>query len=201
MKRFIFFSLLYFIVLSFNLKAQNVSIALKGGVNVANVYGDVAGNHGSLLGFHAGMLAEFSVNSKVDIQPELVYSMQGYRDEGNSGGATIIATTTYHYLNVPVIAKYHLTEDISVEFGPQLGFMIGGTSRVEGGSNSFSAELNLNDFNRASIAAVLGAEYQHESGFIFTARYNYGLTDINKNETVIIRNGVIQLSVGYILSK
>ena len=161
--------------------AQDVDFGLKAGLNIANVLGgDVDRNN--LFDFHAGAFAEFKVSEKFSLQPEIVYSRQGTEVEN-------IATIKLDYINVPLLAKYYISEKVSVEAGPQMSFLV--DDKVV-----FSEDLTF-DTDAASFDFGLnaGLAYQISSKFSIQTRYYYGITTVSENPD--IKNSVFQVSLGY----
>ena len=162
-----------------NVNAQEVKFGAKGGLNFAFVTGDNINKLDPISDFHAGILAEISISEKFSFQPELLYSGQGSK-------------INLTYINLPLLGKYYLTKGFSIEAGPQIGYLLS----AKNGSTDVK-----NSYKSIDLGASLGASYTLNNRFIFSARYNLGLSNINdvsglsdKN-----RNGVFQLSIGYFL--
>ncbi len=171
---------------SFATQAQEVKFGAKVGVNIADLGGD-AETDGSLTGLHIGGVAEIKLTETFSVQPELVYSMQGAAVKDELGGD---ADLKLGYLNVPIMAKYYLMEGLSIEAGPQVGFLMSAKAEdddVKDGYKSIDFALNG------------GVAYDLPMGVFFQARYSAGLSDINDFEgsDAKITNNVISLSVGY----
>lgn len=178
-------ALAVFTVLGFtNANAQKINFGVKGGINIANINGENTSNLESVAAFNFGLMSEIPISEKFSFQPEVMFSGQGYSFEGSDGN--IIAL---NYLNVPLMGKYYLTKGLSLEAGPQFGFLL--SAKNEGTDVKDS-------FKTFDFGVNVGLGYKLNNGLNFGARYNLGLTNINdlsgsgKN-----RNGVIQLSIGY----
>lgn len=191
-----------------NMNAQDASFGVKGGVNFANIAGDDTNDAKGKTSFHVGAVAEFPLSVDFSIQPEVIYSSQGYKfkDAGTVAGVdySYENKTQLDYINVPIMGKYYLAEGFSLEFGPQVGFLISAKNKSEGtisglGTNE-SEETDIKDsLKSVDYGLNIGVGYKLDSGLNFGARYNLGLSDINdvqgydgKNQ-----NRVIQLSIGY----
>ena len=61
-----------------SLHAQNVTFGVKAGLNFACLSGDDAEDFDGRTSFHIGATAEFSLSETFSIQPELLYSGQGF---------------------------------------------------------------------------------------------------------------------------
>jgi len=165
-----------------NVNAQEIHFGAKGGLNFASISGDNAGGKDLVTAFNFGVLAEIPISQKFSFQPELMYSGQGYGFHDK--------TVALHYLNIPLIGKYYLTKGLSIEAGPQIGFLLSAkndNTDVKDSFNTFDFGLNF------------GVGYKLDNGLNFGARYNLGLSDINNIDgfTDKNKNGVFQLSVGY----
>ncbi|MBA9075739.1 MULTISPECIES: porin family protein [Rufibacter] len=160
------------------------SFGIKGGLNVANEGGDAKGTD-PITGVHVGGFASTSISSRFGFQPELLYSLQGYK-QGKY-------TVHYHYLNVPLIFKVGISGGLHAQLGPQFGILLA-ASRKEG-KHSDDIEEDRNKYDGA-IALGLGYDL---SRLQFSVRYNIGVSDTrDSNEKgVAYTNNVLQLSVGF----
>jgi opacity protein-like surface antigen len=187
-------------------QAQDMSFGVKAGLNIANVGGD-AETAGSRMGLHIGGLAEFKLSETFAIQPELLYSMQGAKMEFVDFNEETFAFTTEEedlkldYLIIPIMGKYYVTESLSIEAGPQIGFLMSakaGDTDVKDGYEGVDFGING------------GLGYALEGGLFFQARYYLGLTSIVKEvevpefegfdievPEVKAQNNVLSVSVGY----
>ncbi|WKW47138.1 porin family protein [Myroides sp. JBRI-B21084] len=208
-------SLLGLLAFSTSAIAQEVKFGPKAGVNFANLNGDVE-NTKMLIGFHIGGFAEIKFNDKFAIQPEILYSAQGSKTEYSETmmGVTYSAEADakLNYINVPIMAKYFITDNFAVEAGPYVGFLASanskGSVKAAGMTEEFDEDIK-DELNSVDFGLGLGASFNMESGFFVGARYNLGLSTIEKDytenvggnqitvEAADIKNGVIQVSVGY----
>ncbi|MDN3673531.1 porin family protein [Flavobacterium branchiarum] len=181
MKKFLLLAVVA--VLGFtNVNAQKIKFGAKGGLNFASISGDDTKGIDGVTSFNLGVLSEIPISDKFSFQPELMYSGQGY-----SFGDNTIALS---YLNIPLMGKYYLTKGLSVEAGPQLGFLF----------SAKNESVNVKDsFKTFDFGVNFGLGYKLDNGLNFGARYNLGLTNINNvdNSSSKNKNGVFQLSVGY----
>lgn len=164
----------------------------KVGLNATNVSNLDAKNK---MSFHVGAFAEWKLGDFVGISPELVYSRQGarYKVDGNKFKRRV------NYLNIPVLAKLYVLECLSVDLGPQFGLAFNDVAKWKNGSSSGKDKVNT--VNTFDVSFPVGISYAYE-GFVVSARYNIGLTNVWKKEDVGFntKNHVFQFSVGYCLS-
>jgi len=190
MKKLFFLTLALCTVLAVNAqkskREEGIKLGIKGGLNVANLMGD-AEDVAIRTSINIGMVAEIIVNDKFSIQPELLYSGQGASNTFDGGGRTKL-----DYVLIPVLAKFPIASGLSVEAGPQLGFLVSAKYK-DNESNETVKDL----YKTMDFGLDAGLEYELNSGVFFQGRYNLGLTDINKtDDNRRISNGVIQLSIG-----
>jgi hypothetical protein len=95
--------------------AQETKFGVKGGLNIASLTNSSGAS--SLIGINIGGFAEFKLNEKFAVQPELLYSGQGLKYQG-------LGNFNMNYINIPVMAKYYITEEFNLEAGPQVGFLM-----------------------------------------------------------------------------
>ena len=156
-------------------KAQD-QIGVKGGINISNFGGDVVDNK-MKLGLHLGAFVNFNVIDQLYIQPELLYSLQGARFENSS--FNLDYNENLHYVNIPVVARYFLTENISVHCGPYVGILIAGNAK----GTYFGTEIDEDIKDHRSIktldfGAVIGVAYQLVNRVNIGARLQLGLANI-----------------------
>ncbi|MGO1752571.1 MAG: porin family protein [Psychroflexus sp.] len=221
MKKLLLFTV--FTVLSFTTAvAQQINFGAKAGVNFATLTGDVD-DASTKVGLHVGGVAEYMINEKLSLQAELLYSMQGAKNEYTETNSfndyseiySEEATYKLNYINLPVMAKYFFTDNFSVIAGPQISFLTSAKADFDevytittGGSTTVETEsisdLDIKDALKSiDFGLNLGLGYKLDNGLNFEARYNLGLMNIDDSPTeagdpeTSIKNGVIQVSLGF----
>ena len=189
--------------------AQDITFGAKVGVNLANAdAGDV--DTDAVTSFHIGVTAELPISDKFSVQPELLYSLQGASNSTTVAGVgkteNLFKT---NFINLPVMAKYYVTEGLSLEAGPQIGFLIKAEVETDITSSNVLLEnssitTDIKDRSKSvDFGFNIGAGYKLESGLNFALRYNLGLTNLNDTDHKDVaddsewKNRVLQLSVGY----
>jgi hypothetical protein len=174
----------------FSLSTMNaqggVQFGAKAGANFSNLNGDDADEAGldGRTNFHVGGVVNIGINEWFSLQPELIYSMQGY--EYDILGESV--TGRLNYINIPIMADFTIAEGLSLQGGPQIGINV--TSEEEGLGETVDTEAESTD-----ISTGIGAQYELPMGLFFQARYMIGFSDVF--EDVDAKNSVISLSVGW----
>jgi hypothetical protein len=169
-------------------REEGIKLGLKGGLNVANMNGDVE-NNVIRTSLHLGFISEIIISDKWSFQPELMYSGQGFRSEDPANFSKV----KYDYVILPLLAKHYVADRISIEAGPQVGFLVNSFQRDNSGNT------DIDDQNIVDFGVDLGATYELRSGVFFSGRYNLGITNVNgaaNSDTVKLTNSVFQFSVG-----
>lgn len=179
-------------VTSFAAANAQVGFGGKAGVNLATFSGDVE-DVKMKIGYYVGGLVQIPVSESFIIQPELVFSAQGAKDDTDDD-----VKANFNYLNIPIMAKYQSTSGFFAETGPQIGFLM--SAKMKAGDTDVDVKeyYKSTDFNWA-----FGLGYQMASGFGVNARYNLGLSNIYDQDVdgEKVRNSVFQIGVSYVLGK
>ncbi len=179
-----------------NAQFSDITYGAKGGFNVTNVTNISQHNK---ISFHLGGFAEWKLSDIFAVQSEFIYSRQGARDKWDSEAGTVKLKTRMNYLNIPILAKYYIIDDLSIDFGPQLGFSVGKKAKTKVDGNS--SKHKLDHANTFDLSLGIGTSYNIES-IILSARYNFGLTNVLDRDYFDdkSKNHVFQVSIGYCLS-
>jgi Outer membrane protein beta-barrel domain len=148
--------------------------SFKIGYNVANVI--VSPEPMNLVnsknGFHVGVVANgISIANHVSIQPELMYSTQGFKVGG-------LGNVGLHYLSMPVLVKLDMGSNASLLFGPQISYLT--NARIGIGSDLFSVSYD-GLFQKWDLSGVAGLEYKVSDKLTLGGRYLMGMNNINKD--------------------
>ena len=198
-----------------SLTAQEITYGGKAGLNLSSFSGDETDDLSSRASFHLGILAELEISEKFSFQPEVLYSSVGTKYDlgGSVDGFTFQneGTIKLDYLTVPLLAKYYVTEGLSIEAGPQIGFLLSANQEFEstqptgedGSGGTTSGDQDVKDlYSGFDLALGVGAGYKLDNGLHFSLRYNLGLSNILDIDDVDTsdfsrQNSVFQFSIGY----
>jgi hypothetical protein len=183
-----------------NVQAQGeIQFGVKAGVNFAKLTGDAVEDADGRTGFHIGGVVEIPVSEKFSVQPELVYSQQGLQSKYDFDGTSVEEKLKLDYINIPVMAKFYVSDGFAIEAGPQFGFKMNAKYEVEGGGESFEEDAeNVSGFD---LGIGAGVSYKMDTGLFFQARYMFGLSNVNGDEEEgfddNLTNSVLGLSIGF----
>ena len=204
-------------------EAQTARFGVKGGLNVSTLSGDVD-DASPKIGAHVGGLVEIKITNKFAIQPELLLSLQGakstYRESAPGYSYTSENKINLAYINVPVMAKFYVIPNLSLEAGPQLGVLVSAKNKYSETENdggfvtSYSSTQDVKSGLKTVEAAFnIGASYYFTTNMFVQARFCIGLSSIdetggyyrvdNGNGNVYryggaaVQNNVFQASFGY----
>jgi hypothetical protein len=188
------------------LEAQEFNFGLKGGVNRSSVIGDFRDGYNGRISFHAGVFAEIPLKGKFSFHPELVYSSQGFTYSTESLNFDFAdpvfrtntrAWTARDFLTIPLVTRLNFTEKFSLEFGPQVGFLVRNYGEIFGERGSSSGNF------RFDVGPIVGMGFDLNK-FKIQARYFIGLSDLLRKSIFEERgissnqfDSVFQLSIGY----
>jgi predicted small secreted protein len=170
---------------------RNPQFGIKGGLNAASETASDGRNSSQTnarAGIHIGFFMELPINAKFDFQPELLYSMQGgsYKD----GGRTY--TDKIDYINLPIIFKWYVWQRrLSVDFGPQFGYMI--NAKVSRGRDSVNI-YDSDELNKFDASLALGLSYKLTDNINLGLRGTAGLTNVFEGD-YNYTNSVSQISI------
>jgi len=167
-------------------KAQNFHIGAKAGINLASFSGDFE-NDKAKTSFHLGGMVEIPLLDALSVQPELLYSSQGAK-------SIFGEEFTLNYLTMPIMAKYYVWETLSVEAGPQIGFLMSAKSELGGQTDD-----DITDITKSiDFGLSIGLGYKLKNQVNFGLRYYFG-SDINStgDGSTKLSNNVLQISAGY----
>ncbi len=180
-----------------------ISKGIKGGLNFATVGGsDAPPSLSTMNGFAAGVYLELSLPGPLSIQPEVLYSIKGFKlDLGALGSST----NTYSYVDIPVLLKFSLPVPVVKPFifvGPSLSLLLSAKEKDESPIAGRSGETDIKDVtNKTDFGVVAGAGIKLSLVAVdlsIDARYAMGLSKFDKSDAKIYhRVFAVYLGVGF----
>ena len=213
MKRSILFFTLIVTINSL-LNAQSL-VGPKFGMNLARIHDgeDAPSGYKDLynVGFNAGIAGNFGLGENAALAIEFLFSQKGsYQKSENNDDFHRLET---NYLEIPVMPRFLIGSD-AVKFylnaGPSFGYWLGGKTEYKTTTtlgildDEIQIDFNdtSNDYNRLEIGGQAGLGLLFAAGpgsFMIDARYGVGFTDFDGDDTIKAKNGVVGLSIAYLL--
>jgi Outer membrane protein beta-barrel domain len=193
---------LFFITFFATANAQkNVKFGAKFGVQSSNIsFKSFDPQRSERIGFHVGITSEISFTESLALQPDLIFSSQGF----NLKGFGNTDSQPFNYLNFTIPVAYKMNF-VDINFGPYFGFLLNkGLVNVEF-TDANGKPIDVSPFiNKLDVGLALGLTFHIKKFFVGT-RYNLGLTNVGNGKDVggikLVgndgKNAVGQLSVGY----
>ncbi len=164
----------------------------KVGLNyTAATKGNLSKNPDARTSFYIGGGIELPLTNSVSIQPEIVYSQQGFYQNLGDDPLRNQYYQKLNYINFPILVKYYFIKDFSFEIGPQIGFNI--LSDRNDAPELTEEVLGKTRTLDAGIAA--GLCFRFESGLLMTLRFTQAFTE-NIAEAKS-KNTAIQIGTGF----
>lgn len=155
------------------------NIGVKAGFGASTFFGSGFTGISARPGFYAGGIAEIpAFFDGFYLQPEAIFALQG-ADVG-------IDNLNLFYLHFPLMGKYHITEEIAAEFGPQIGFLI---------ADSWDDPVTGSETKKLNFGINIGGGYRLDGNWYFQLRFSPGFTKILDNTN--LTNGVVQVGAAY----
>ncbi|CAM1368476.1 conserved exported hypothetical protein [Tenacibaculum litopenaei] len=156
-----------------SVNAQETSFGVTGGLNLLTVKLSTdttpsVNRSTTGTGYYAGFFADFTVSDKFHVQPELLFTSS--YDNGTS--ANTIA--------MPIMAKYYVKDNFSVQAGPMLDLVVDDASPL---------------VNKFGVGLAAGLGYDISEKVFVNARYSFGLS--NRVDSDIATSKFDYLNVGF----
>jgi Outer membrane protein beta-barrel domain len=166
--------------------SEESKIGVKGGLNMSNLYTEDVDDENVLYGFNLGLFAELPLTGSVSLQPEVIFTTKGAELKYNNAFAEGTTKFRLNYIEVPLLVKLNVTDNFNIHFGPYAAFLIDSkiTNEDPNGNVNFEQEIDKDDLNKFDYGLAGGIGFDF-GAFGIGARYNYGLSTVGKERTVL----------------
>lgn len=172
-------------------------MGVKLGVNIAtqSVKGNYPSDPDNIARVHFGIITELKY-PKFGFQGEFLYSGHGMKYNGIQQTGL---KSKFNYINIPMMAKWYVTKQLSVVAGPQLGMLFDQEFQDDRNSFSFSREDYSTIYTRFEISYGGGLEFQFPNRTSLYVRYIQGITKIDDGVSYLIstQNHTFQFGGAY----
>ena len=174
-----------------------VKVGLTGGLNIANTVDAYNSNYstGSIAAWNAGLYLDIPLVYPLSFEPEVLFSQKGYSAQTTDGNLT----SRSNFIDVPLLAKFHLAPGFNFLIGPQLSFLTSTTNTYDNGfAVTEQDHYNYNN-NTTFVDGVVGVSFDLNRAVELRARYTIDFNEDNGNGTYVpaYRNQVFQLGLGF----
>lgn len=194
---------------------EKMSFAILGGVSLQNLNGKASNGdkieNAMILGYHGGVNLQIPLVPEFYFQPGLLFSTKGAKDVG------ILLTTTYKlsYIELPLNFMYKGLlgkGQVTLGFGPYLGYAIGGKAILEGGPVAIESDISFQNvvesgdplfgyyFKAFDAGGNIFFGYELASGIFFQLDTQFGMLNINPENNRILNNELSLKNTGFGLS-
>jgi len=203
---------LLFVSMTTNAQQEYFEYGFKGGVNLSSISGDgdKVSNYDTKASMNIGGYGLYKILPKLGIQAELLYSEQGFSERFDSEEVDIDeikSLTRMQYINLPVLVSYNLIEQLWMEGGVQVGYLVDAEEeREERSINNESGQLDsatktidqTSRYESLELGLLGGLRYKLSQNFMIQARYQKSINDIDKDLVGDQFNEVWSFSVGFV---
>lgn len=171
---------LFFFVLAFHSHAQDYQADLFLGANFSQVDGDQFGGYNK-LGLNVGIAINRQVKGPWEASFELLYSQKGSKKVLDPDIPEPSLVLNYHYVEIPLMARYVFNEQIKFYAGPSIGINVFN----ERDDNGFVSEEEA--LTPLEIALQLGGSYYIGENLALDLRHGYSIVSVR--DYPIVFNG------------
>jgi hypothetical protein len=182
---------------------DKISVGLKAGVNLSNVY-DEEGEEfraDAKFGLAVGGFLHIPIGEFFGFHPEVLVSQRGFQATGVVLGSTYSFTRTSTFLDVPLLFAIQPADFITLLIGPQYAYMMQQKNVFTNSSTSFEQESEfMKDDIRKNTLCITGGVDINLNQIVLGARFG---ADLMKNigsgesESPRYKNMWYQASIGF----
>ena len=171
------------------------------------------------VGYIFGAEAEYQFANKFSLAAGINYTSQGcgWKDFDYWDGPIKVdvkdQSDILGYIKIPIVANYYIFKGFAVKAGAQFGFMVNskfyahGKAKLDILGDGVNREVDLygtvdlkDQYKKFDFSIPIGLSYQFKVPITIDARYQLGLTKLNKESIAGVKdskNSVFTLTVGY----
>lgn len=205
---------IFLLLAAYGLTAQETRFGIKTGLNYSTIIGDQTEGINPRLSGHLGVFAEIRFTDRFAFQPELVYSSQGFqfntdlfvidRQDPTIDGADFKTAVQLNYLIVPILANFSILERLSIQVGPQFGFLLNQVTKLKNfdgiDTDALDDRQSVNGRFQLDYGVAAGVAYTLTDQFALSGRIYQGVRNRLNGSFGDLQNynTSIQLSVNYL---
>ena len=173
--------------------------------NIGPIIGAGRAESQTYVGATIGGEVEYQIDKQFSVAAGIGYIMQGkqWDDYVNATGKAKDLKLELGYVNVPIVLNYQIFKGFAVKAGMQFAFLTNAkmkaTEETTGRTESYSEDVK-SQMSSFDFSIPVGASYEFSNHIIIDARYNIGVTKVNKESVAgysDCHNSVLLATVGY----
>lgn len=137
------------------------------------------------LSYLAGAVLALPIHDRLSLQVELLYSNKGILADLPDASGLGNVSDNFHYLSLPLLLRYHLTNRLGIGVGPEVGYLLGAYQR----SDAFGSNSRRRYYEPIDVAINLDLQYDLLKKLTLGLRYNMGIYDVTKRSEGVIAGG------------
>lgn len=153
-------------------------LGVKAGVGMASVHGGKATEElldASIISPIVGVTYHLTFGP-IGVKPELLVEKKGGQGKVDFGDGKEDFSVSLWYVDAPLLGSFSILPTLSIIAGPSIGYLFSASGKY--GSQGASMD---DEFKKTNIGAVAGIQFMLPiAGLGIDARYQYGLTNIDK---------------------
>ena len=144
-----------------------------------------------LFTYVVGIEGEYAVTEQLGLAVGVHYDRQGAKTDHN------YFKVYMDYVNIPLLLQYYPITNVglALKAGAQVGWLSHKSVTFDGTTYGDNPELSK-AFNKVDLSIPLGISFEYAK-FVLDARYNWGLTNVLKDDPENSKNSVFQFTLGY----
>lgn len=175
------------IIVIFSTAAAQSKIGIKAGANFSDITGkDATSALHNKTGFYTGILINMPVAAHFHIQPELLWSSQGYKYTELGGQFK----TTFSYIDLLALGQY-ISNGFHIETGLQLGMLVS----AKGKGGTIGTQDIKDSFKSTAFSWAAGIGYRDPFGYGIDLRYTFGLGSIADDANTDVKFNVFMVGI------
>jgi len=230
-KKFIFVQILYIMkkkLILFALGLFGISSLGNAQLNITGQVGfnyatvstddsDLSGYIGQKSGYFIGVQASKDLSDKLYVSAGANFSQKGFSMEYTVDYPGILkmdysGNSTMNYLEIPINLGYKISDRISVQAGPYVGFLMGVKNYSKETDYDYitgtSTNLESTDHDKTGISSTdfglnVGVGFNLSEKLAIKVNYGLGLADLNDDATATyyLKNNVSSVGIAYTFKK
>ena len=183
LKKIIINTLLVILLINFsNLTAQNFNFGLKFGYNISEykVKSPLSSGYEKEIfnGLVLGFQSEIGISKNFSLAPQLLLTSVLTKNE--------VSSELHHFVLLPIIGKYNISNKFAFLFGPQLNYTISKPNK---------------SINKLNYALNIGLSYDFTDRISLQTNYAVGLNSTVKIKDYIAKYNHLTFTLGYYFIK